>query len=317
MKAYALITPAHNEEGTIGQTICSVVAQTLRPVEWIIVNDSSSDRTQVVVERYLPEFPFIKLLNVKRPPGRHFSNKANAFKAGIAELSRDDYAFLGNLDADMTIESCYFETIVGEFVKAPRLGLAGGMVHSKRGDRFVSQNVALDSVAGAVQLFRRECYERIGGYVGLPFGGIDSLAEIKARMHGWEVRTYPECVALEHRQTGTATRGPIAARFQEGMRFRSMGYGTLFFALRCIYRAAEAPFLMGSVAALSGFLKAAFTRIPVAVGSDVRAFLRQEQQTKLRALLPFRGNACGQHRNAGLRHRAELVAGDMKSLRKG
>jgi len=49
---YALVTPARNEEALIEQTILSVVAQTIRPVRWVIVSDGSTDGTDEIVKRH-------------------------------------------------------------------------------------------------------------------------------------------------------------------------------------------------------------------------------------------------------------------------
>ena len=128
------------------------------------------------------------------------------------------------------------------------------MVSSCIDGRFVSQDVSLDSVAGAVQLFRRECFEDIGGYLALPMGGIDAAAEIMARQCGWKVRTFPDFRVLEHRRTGTATANPLVARIREGRRLHSLGYGFMFFLMRCVRRSMEQPRVVGSLAALYGYL---------------------------------------------------------------
>lgn len=226
---YVIITPAHNEESLIENTIHSVIAQTVRPLAWVIVNDDSVDGTGKIVERYAADYSFIRLINLRRSGGRHFGHKASAFNRGLTEVQDLNYQYIGNLDADLSLEKDYFGRILHEFMHDSSLGVAGGMISSRIGDRFVSQNVALDSVAGAVQLFRRDCFEQIGGYPALPQGGIDAAVEIIARMKGWKVRTFPKCVVLEHRRTGSSKAGPLGARVREGRRLYSLGYGLFFF----------------------------------------------------------------------------------------
>jgi len=63
---YILITPARNEEKNIPLTIESTINQTLKPKLWVIVNDNSSDSTPQIVEKYLGNFPWIKLINLKK-----------------------------------------------------------------------------------------------------------------------------------------------------------------------------------------------------------------------------------------------------------
>ena len=281
MSAYVIITPAHNEEAFIEKTLQSVVRQTVRPLKWIVVNDASTDRTQRIVERYAADFDFIKLLNFDRPAGRHFGNKVHAFNHGLAMAVQLPYDFIGSLDADISLDPDYYERILAGFGKDAQLGLAGGMVSSSIGGEFVSQQVALDSVAGAVQLFRRECFAQVGGYLALPSGGVDSVAEITARMKGWKVRTFPEIRVLEHRRTGTATAGPLVARVREGRRFHSLGYGFAFYSLRCVRRSLEKPVAIGSAAAFYGYLSSLLRGEPVLLPPDVVRYLRAEQRGKL------------------------------------
>ena len=226
---YVIITPAHNEAALIENTIRSVITQTVRPLVWVVVNDESSDDTGRIVERYASDYRFIRLINLRRSGDRHFAHKVSAFNKGFSEIQSLKYQFIGNLDADISLEKDYFESVLHEFTHDSQLGIAGGMVSSRIGDRFISQNVALDSVAGAVQLFRRECFEQIGGYLALPLGGIDAAAEITARMRGWKVRTIPTIGVLEHRRTGSSKAGPLGARVREGRRLYSLGYGLFFF----------------------------------------------------------------------------------------
>lgn len=281
MGEYIIITPARDEAAFIEKTIHSIISQTVRPAKWIVVNDNSTDETEEIVERYAAKNAFIHLISVKRSNERHFGNKVRAFNRGLSEAELVDYQFLGNIDADISLKNDHFEKLLREFAAEPQLGIAGGMVSSFVGDRFISQNVALDSVAGAVQLFRRECFEQIGGYPILPLGGIDAAAEIMARMKGWKVRTFPELSVLEHRRTGTAKASPLGARIREGRRFYSLGYGLVFFVFRCIYRSMEQPRIVGSGAALFGFLQGVFGGDSIVLPRAVVKYLRSEQREKL------------------------------------
>jgi poly-beta-1,6-N-acetyl-D-glucosamine synthase len=285
MANYVIITPAHNEEAFIERTIDSVIRQTVPPRKWVIVNDASTDATQEIVARYAAQHSFIELVKAERPPGRHFANKVRSFNLGLAKVQGVDYDLLGNLDADISLEQDYFKNILAEFERDPKLGLAGGMVHSNIDGIYVSQKVALDSVAGAVQLFRRECFEKIGGYLLLPHGGIDAAAEIACRMGGWKSRTFPENKVLEHRRTGSATTRPLGSKLKEGRRFYSLGYSPLFFLIRCVYRICEKPRILGSCAAFCGYLGSLIKREPIALPTETLSYLRREQRGKLKRLL--------------------------------
>jgi biofilm PGA synthesis N-glycosyltransferase PgaC len=286
---YVVITPAHNEEKFIEKTISSMIAQRVRPSKWVIVNDGSTDRTKEVVEKYLPQNAFIELLNVERGAERSFGNKARAFNRGVEQVRGLDYEFIGNLDADMSLEPDYYANILQIFAAEPKLGVCGGIIYTTVGDRFVTADRTLDSVAGAVQLFRRECFADIGGgYTPLPYGGIDAAAEITAKSKGWIVRKSRENKAYEHRQTGTAVSSPLTACYRLGRRFHSLGYGLAFFSLRCLYRIGDSPVFVGSCATFLGFVGSVLKRRPVLLPEEAVKHWRREQRGRLyRSLMPW------------------------------
>jgi hypothetical protein len=134
-------------------------------------------------------------------------------------------------------------------------------------------------------MFRRACFEQVGGYLVLPHGGIDTAAEITARMHGWKTRTFAQYRVTEHRRTGSATDRPLAARVTEGRRQHSLGYSFSFFVVRRIYRALEPPMILSSAAALFGFVTSVLERAPVVLPKETVRFLRAEQRRKLARLV--------------------------------
>ncbi len=279
---YVLITPAHNEEAHLERTILSVLAQTVRPRRWIIVDDGSADRTSEIAECYANKTNLIQIVKIQRAAMHAFNKKALAFNRGVEALHGLDCELIGNLDADISVDPSYFENLIRELKKDAELGITGGAVYTKIGDRFVTQDETLDSVAGAVQLFRKECFQDVGGgYLPLPHGGIDAAAEIIAKMRGWKVRKFSENKALEHRQTGTATTTPVIAYYRLGRRFHSLGYGTLFFGMRCLYRITNAPVILGSGAQFLGFMVALIRHRPVQLPVEAVRYLRREQSRKL------------------------------------
>lgn len=283
---FALITPARDEQAHLQRTIEAVCSQTAKPSRWIIVDDRSTDRTASIVSSYLPSCKFLRLLRMSEGSGRNFGHKANAFNAGLQLLKDCEYEFIGNLDADIALPPDYFNNILGEFRSNPALGIAGGIVETKFRSGFVRFKIAADSVPGAVQLFRRGCFEQIGGaYMVLERGGIDAAAEIMARMKGWEVQSFPEYAVREFRLTGTASNGLLRSKYNEGARFHSLGYDSAFYLTRAIYKMTERPFLAGSIAAAAGFLKARLGHRPIALPCDVVAHLRAEQRLKLKWLI--------------------------------
>ena len=287
---YVLITPARNEEHYIENTINSVICQTLLPNKWVIVNDGSTDRTADIILKYTSRHNFIEIISVDCDRNRNFGSKAKSIKAAYNKLKNLDFDFIGNLDADVSFEPDYFENIIKQFAKNKRLGIAGGLIfdfdatNNKKLD-FTKQSVSTNwSVSGAIQLFRKQCYEDIGGYV-IAKRGIDAIAETMARMHGWEVRSFSEYKVMHHRTEGTATQGILSARLNLGVQDYALGYSPLFELVRCTYRSFNKPYIFGSITILLGYILAMLRRDNIIVPDDFVNFLRQEQIGRLKNLL--------------------------------
>ena len=282
---YVIITPARNEEAFIGKTINAVVSQTLKPLRWVIVNDGSTDKTKAIVESFLPAHDFIHLINIDRGGKTNFGAKAIAFRHGVDSVQALDYQFIGNLDADIFLKPDYYENVLSKFHEDPKLGIGGGIVYTTIGNKFCTSDETLDSVGGAVQLFRKACFEVVGGYPSLKFGGIDAAAEIKAKMLGWEVKKFPELKVYELRRTGSSQGKPLTAKAREGRRFHSLAYTTSFYFVRCLYRLKDKPPILGGLAAFYGFMESSLRRRPILLDPDVVAYLQNEQRKRLKRLL--------------------------------
>jgi glycosyltransferase involved in cell wall biosynthesis len=282
---YVLITPAHNEERFIMKTLDSMVAQTLLPERWVIVDDGSADRTVEIIEKYAARYPWIEL--VKRPHrmDRSFAGKVYAFNAGLERVRSVQFEVVGNLDADLSFDPDYLEFLIGKFAEDPALGVAGtpftedGGYDSTR-DSFEGEN----HVAGGCQLFRRECFEDVGGYVPNQAGGIDWIAVTTARMMGWRTRSFPEKRFRHYRSLGTAGRSGFAALFSYGEKDYYLGNSPIWQLFRISYRITKRPFLIGGLVLLSGYFWAALRRINRPITLELMRFHRQEQMKKLRTI---------------------------------
>ncbi|MGH1362061.1 MAG: glycosyltransferase [Calditrichia bacterium] len=280
---YTLITPARNEEAYLEKTIQTVIAQTILPQRWVIVSDGSTDRTDEIAGKYAAEYDFIQLIANDADAERNFGSKSKAIEYGYKQLSGIDYDYIGNLDADVAFAPNYYEQILTKFEENPKLGVAGGIRYDLvSGETFEKVMCAKNSVGGPFQLFRRECYEKIGGYLPLKYGGVDAVAETMARMHGWQVQSFDEYRVNHFRRTGTAGRGIIHARFRAGIKDYLIGYHPLFQLLRGTYHMLGSPFLIGGAAFLSGYFWAALRRLKRPVSDEFVSYLRTEQMARLR-----------------------------------
>jgi biofilm PGA synthesis N-glycosyltransferase PgaC len=281
---YVLITPAHNEETFIEKTLDSMVAQTALPERWIIVDDGSTDRTSEIVARYSQRHPWIEL--VRRSPhlDRSFAGKVHAFNAGLERVQPLQFEIIGNLDADISFDPDYLEFLMRMFSEDPKLGVAGTPFiengYDSARDSFEGEN----HVAGGCQLFRRECFEGIGGFIPNRAGGVDWIAVTTARMKGWETRSFPEKRFHHYRSLGTAGRSGLGASFSYGEKDYYLGGSPVWQLFRVAYRMTKRPVLIEGLALLSGYCWAALRRMKRPVSRELMRFHRREQMKKLRAI---------------------------------
>jgi glycosyltransferase involved in cell wall biosynthesis len=282
---YVLITPARNEEAFIEEAIQSVARQTVRPAKWLIVDDGSADATASIVGRYLARYDWMEMVELPKRRDRSFAAKVHAFNAGYERVKDLDYEIVGNLDADVSLGEDYFEFVLSKFREDHHLGVAGTIFkeqgYSSGTDSFEGQN----HVAGGCQLFRRQCFQEIGGYFPNKAGGIDWIAVTTARMMGWKTRSFREKSFFHRRVLGTAERGLLASNFSYGEKDYYLGGHPLWELFRVAYRMTKRPYLIGGMALYLGYLWAFLRQIERPVTDELMRFHRREQMLKLKAIL--------------------------------
>jgi poly-beta-1,6-N-acetyl-D-glucosamine synthase len=278
---YVIITPARNEERFIELTLQSMVAQTYPPLRWVIVSDGSTDRTDEIVGRCAARYPWIELLRMPERRERHFAGKVFAFNAGFERVKLLEFEVVGNLDADVSFEPEHFEFLLGKMQEAPELGMAGAPFR-EGSFQYDYRFSNIENVWGGCQLFRRQCYEGIGGYMPLKGGCIDHVAVISARFHGWKTRTFPEKICMHHRTMGTAQHSELRAKFRLGVKDHSVGNHPLWEFVRAIYQMKHRPVVTGGIALWMGYAWALLRGAEVPLSKDLVTFVRREQMQRLK-----------------------------------
>jgi biofilm PGA synthesis N-glycosyltransferase PgaC len=285
LPSYVLITPARNEEAFIEKTIKSVIHQTVLPLKWVIVDDGSTDKTPDIVRRYLAQHLWIEMVQMPQRRDRSFADKVKAFNAGYDRVIGLKYEIIGNLDADISFEKDHFEFLARKFSEDLALGVAGTVF---REEGYSSERDSFEGykhVSGQCQLFRRQCWEEIGGYIPHRAGGIDWMAVTTARMMGWKTESFREKSFFHHRHLGTAERGSLSSLFSYGEKDYYLGGHPVWELFRVLYRAAKQPYIIGGVALGLGYCWALLRRTPRPVSHELMAFHRKEQMVKLKAIL--------------------------------
>ena len=278
---YILLTAARNEEGFIENTIKSVIAQTLLPLKWIIVSDQSTDNTDNIVSKYAEDSSFLELLRIDGSKKRNFASKVFAIQTAYEKIKDLDFDFIGILDADITMSEDYYEKIISKFVKNEKLGLAGGgFININEGKEFKMPYHPY-SVRGAVQLFRRKCYEEIGGLIPLRWGGEDGIACVAVRMKGWDVQTFEDLIVYHHRTTGSVGTNYVTKRIRDGKVEYSLGYIPSFQFIKAFKRWREKPVIFGIFFRLAGYWMLKLKREKLGIPKDLYEYFKTEQKTRM------------------------------------
>jgi len=287
LPTYVLITPARNEAQFIELTLQSVVAQTVRPLRWVIVSDGSTDGTDDIVKKYSTANPWIELVRMPERSQRDFAGKVYAFDAGRARVADLDYEVIVSLDADLSFDADYFSFLLETLASNPALGLVGTPFQELTGEVYDYRFVNIEHVSGACQMFRRECFEAIGGYVPVKGGSIDHIAVLTARMKGWKTRTFQEKTCLHHRPMGTAGRSVVKSRFKLGIKDYAVGNHPLWELFRTARQMMLPPAVVGGLATGLGYFWAMVRQFDRPVSPELIAFHRGEQLARLKKFFTF------------------------------
>lgn len=292
LPAYVLITPARNEAQFIELTLRAVVAQTLLPLRWVIVSDGSTDGTDEIVSRYAAEHPWIELMRMPERKERNFAGKVTAFNAGLARMADLPWDVIGNLDADTSFDSGYFAFMMQRLAEEPELGMIGGkLVDVVSGHTYSQGTTERDYVSGPCQIFRRACFEAIGGYRPMRSGGVDLVAVLSARMQGWGVRACAEKVCLHHRQMNGAQMSGFRERLHRGRMDYLLGSHPLWELFRGLYQMKNRPVILGGLLILGSYFWRVLLRVERTMPEELIAFRRKDQMDRLKRILLRRAPA--------------------------
>jgi glycosyltransferase involved in cell wall biosynthesis len=279
--SYVVVTPARDEAENITHTIESMAAQTWQPLLWVIVDDGSTDSTAQIIDAAAKEHPWIRALHRSdRGARRQGAGVVETFYDGYEKIQLEPWDFLVKFDADLSFATDFFERCIGEFGRNAKLGIGGGLICQERNGRLECESPGDPAfhVRGATKIYRRACWEDIGGLLCAP--GWDTVDELKANMLGWETCSFKDIPLRHHRFTGSAD-GVWKNYVKFGMANYITGYHPLFMALKCLKRLLEPPYLLGGFGLAWGFVKGSVTGVPRVRDGEFIRYVRRQQINRL------------------------------------
>ena len=274
---YVLITPAHNEEKYIGEMIDSILAQDILPCRWLIVNDGSADRTAEIVESYATKHYFIELQSAS-PRCRRLSGGEEAVESVLKMLNVCDYDFVARFDADLKLERGYIASILGEFDRDGRLGIAGGGLYIEKDGAWELEKGPQYHVRGALKMYRSECLIDIGGLESRI--GWDITDEVRAWTKGWKTKSFFHYRVIHRRPTGNGL--PARMVYWERGRADYLTWSHPLFALgKAIKTAIETRSLVKAGNFLGGFISCYLRREKRLKDLDFTSVRRSQQLRRI------------------------------------
>lgn len=281
-RSYVLISPCRNEAEFMRRTLDSVVAQTLTPTLWVIVDDGSTDETPEILAEYCAKHDWIRV--VPKPDRGHRAvgpGVIEAFYAGYETIDPAAYTYSCKMDLDLELPPQYFETLITHMEAEPRIGTCSGKPYIRRGDTLVSERRGDEMSVGMTKFYRRTCFEDIGGYARAVMW--DAIDCHKARQLGWIAISWdsPE-LRFEHlRPMGSSQTSIHTGRRRHGFGQYYMGSDFLYYTATCVFRMVEPPYVTGGFSMLWGYLSAWLKRTPQHDDPELRRFIRRYQRRAL------------------------------------
>jgi poly-beta-1,6-N-acetyl-D-glucosamine synthase len=281
-KGYLLISPCRNEVDFMRQTLDSVVAQSVLPAKWIIVDDGSTDDTPKILAEYQARYGWIQVVTRKDRGHRAVGpGVIEAFYEGYKVVNPDDYTFLCKLDLDLRLPPQYFEILMARMNADFRIATCSGKAYIERDGKLIDERHGDETSLGMTKFYRVSSFKAIGGFVReVMWDGIDCH---RCRMNGWIACSWnePELRFVHLRPMGSSQQGIYTGRMRHGFGQYFMGTSFLFMAASALSRVNEKPFLLGSLAMLWGWVKSAVQGKPRYVDPEFRRFLRKYQMRSL------------------------------------
>lgn len=307
---YILAVPAWNEEKNLPRMMESIIKQTVTPSLCVIVDDGSTDNTPRIINELEQNFSWIRhrtlpknVPNRLQPwgPSMHFATVVNeGFKYAqeLCSKSGITYDYLGKVDADVILPEDYFERLLKEFQKDPRLGIASGEMYQAT----VKDNIVAighpnqhirgfpDSPTDAARLYRKACFDDIGGFPLMHYSP-DGIALAKARLHGWRTQRFKEIRIFSIR---VGARGNTWRKYQsEGYAHYCMDHGPILNLLKVSTALFERPH-WGVFAWLYGYFLAFLHREAKIADPELRYYYRHQRLREITKIVvrklraPFR-----------------------------
>lgn len=205
---YIIVSPCKNEEKNLLSLAESIINQTTKPKMWFIFDDGSTDNTSAILDDLKHMYEWIIIFNgsdAKRDLGFHYAEIVDTSIKNALEICNErkiTIGYIGLIDADMILESTFFEKIIERFTVNPKLGVASGNVVYKTGSKIIYEKGRDNLPIGGLRVWRRKCFDDTGGFP--KSYSADAVSNVSAVLAGWDTKKFKDIIGIQTRQTSSA-----------------------------------------------------------------------------------------------------------------
>ena len=283
-KRVLIISPVRNESAHLETLVRGMERQTRPPDVWLVVDDGSTDGTRDQLRELAGRVPFMTVLGTPRGHTRGSGDRhavaaaPRAFNWALGTINWREFTHIGKLDGDIELPDDYFEQLLNEFERDPLLGIGGGVLIEPTGSSWKRIQTPRHHVRGALKLYRRECFDAIGGIQErLGWDGID---QNYAQMRGYRTVSFDHIVARHHRVCGTAD-GALRGWIRFGEAYHVLRFSFPWVILKALKCAGERPRGSSALAVIYGYLRARFRSVPSIEDPEYRRFIRRDERRRM------------------------------------
>jgi len=281
-RRYVIISPCRDEAEFMRSTLDTIVAQTMQPALWLIVDDGSTDESPEILAEYAAKHDFIKIFRRKDRGYRKVgAGVVDAFYSGFNEINSNDYNYVCKLDLDLELPPQYFEILMKKMEADPRIGNCSGKPYNRINGNMISERRGDEMSVGMTKFIKMECFKQTGGFVRQVMW--DAIDCHKARQIGWKARSWdePELRFVHLRLMGSSQHSIYVGRMRHGFGQFFMGTGPIYMLASSVFRMLERPFVLGGIYMYIGYLKCFFKDTPRLDDKALVKFIRRFQWQSL------------------------------------
>ena len=306
---YAVVSTVKDEAEYIASVAESLIAQSIPPAEWVVVDDGSTDETTAIVAGYAARHPWIRVVQLGQLDGWNRCGRITRAFVRAYQSVQGEYGFIANVDGDVSLSPEYMERLLRHFGSDSSLGIASGTFAECIGGKWKVHRMPDGHAVNAARMYRSECLRAtfdMAAEAGL-FDGLstadklsapgqaganvswDSVDYVYAEAAGWTTRCFDELVILHHRPEG-GRHHLLRGRFEQGLAAHALGYHPVYALGRAVRSVGDYPYGAGAVSWLAGYVRGVLDPACSVVDETTKRLVRERQASTIRRF------AAGDHR---------------------